>query len=72
MNLATILIGVVLFFSYLLAIRHVCKNGACADCGLQGVCPIHTLQDSKKPKPAELEAIRKSSPRPDIRVTIHR
>lgn len=72
MNGATILISLILVFLYGLAVRHVCKNGACSDCGLQGACPIHKLRAKPLHNRPDLETIRRQSPRPDIRVTIRR
>lgn len=44
MNLATILIVLALVPLYGLAIRSICRQGACADCGARAVCPAHQLR----------------------------
>ncbi|MFT8364052.1 MAG: hypothetical protein ABF586_10065 [Sporolactobacillus sp.] len=51
MNLATLLVFAILLTLYGLAIRSVCRQGACADCGARAVCPAHQLRAHGLKKP---------------------
>lgn len=72
MNGATLLIGLILIALYGLAIRHICRNGACADCGLNSACPVHQLRRKPLTRRSDLETIRRSTPKPDLQITIRR
>ncbi|MFT8872286.1 MAG: hypothetical protein ABF868_08325 [Sporolactobacillus sp.] len=52
MNFSTAAVLLLLGVLYYLAIRSVCKNGACADCGARGLCPAHQLQKAGMRKPS--------------------
>lgn len=63
MNLATVVVLIILLALYGLAIRSVCRQGACADCGARAVCPAHQLRAHglKKPDAAALAYARRLS-----------
>ncbi|MFT8317627.1 MAG: hypothetical protein ABF651_05055 [Sporolactobacillus sp.] len=51
MNLPTVLVLLGLLALYGLAVRSICKQGPCADCGVRGICPVHTLGKDKIKRP---------------------